>query len=113
MIAAGLPLWTSSSRQIDFTEPSFLAVWLAIGIAASFVAQFVVNLKVRDMAGAFAIGYVSAVVIHFVSTILLTSFVQSRFEISLLAALLTGSAAAWIGSLLWKGIRTGRRKGKK
>lgn len=113
MIAAGLPLWTSSARQIDFTEPSFLIGWVLIGVAASFVVQFVVNLKVRDIVGSFAIGYVSAVVIHFVSTILLTSFIQSRFELSLLMAILTGSGSAWIGSLLWKGIRIGRKKGRK
>ncbi|TVQ67279.1 MAG: hypothetical protein EA360_02555 [Balneolaceae bacterium] len=112
-IAAGLPLWTSSARQFDFTDPGFLAVWILIGVAASFIAQFVVNLKLRDMIGAFAIGYVSAVVIHFVSTILLTSFVQSRFELSLLMAMLAGSGSAWIGSLLWKGIRTGKKKRKK
>ena len=86
-IAAGLPLWTSSARQIDFTEISFLLIWLLLGIVASFITQFVVNLKMRDMIGCFAIGYVTAVVVHFVSTILLTSYIQSRFEFSLFMAL--------------------------
>lgn len=109
-IAAGLPLWTSSARQIDFTEISFLIIWLLLGIIASFVTQFVVNLKMRDMIGCFAIGYVTAVVLHFVSTILLTSYIQSRFEFSLFMALGIGIGSAWIGSLLWKGVKTNKKK---
>lgn len=109
-IAAGLPLWTSSARQIDFTDISFLLVWLLLGIVASFVTQFVVNLKMRDMIGCFAIGYVTAVVLHFVSTILLTSYIQSRFELSLLMAMLVGILSAWLGSLLWKGVKTKKKK---
>ncbi|MEX2463949.1 MAG: hypothetical protein WD513_06605 [Balneolaceae bacterium] len=109
-IAAGLPLWTSSVRQIDFTEISFLLLWGGLGIVASFVAQFVVNLKSRDMIGCFAIGYVIAIVIHFVTSILITNFIQSRFELSLLMAMLTGSLAAWIGSMLWKGVKITKKK---
>lgn len=109
-IAAGLPLWTSSARQIDFTDLSFLLVWVLLGVVASFVTQFVVNLKLRDMIGCFAIGYVTAVVVHFVSTILLTSYIQSRFELSLLMAMLVGIVSAWIGSLLWKGVKINKNK---
>lgn len=109
-IAAGLPLWTSSARQIDFTEISFLLVWLLLGIIASFITQFVVNLKIRDMIGCFAIGYVTAVVVHFVSTILLTSYIQSRFELSLLMALVIGILSALLGSLLWKGVKINKKK---
>ena len=108
-IGAGLPLWTSSSRQIDFTEVSFLILWIAIGIFASLIVRFIVNLNIRDMIGCFAIGYVIAVVIHFVSSILLYSYVYSRFELSLLIALLTGIASGGLGSLIWKGIKTNRR----
>lgn len=109
-IAAGLPLWTSSARQIDFTEISFLLIWLLLGIIASFITQFVVNLKMRDMIGCFAIGYVTAMVIHFVSTILLTSYIQSRFEFSLFMALVIGILSAWLGSLLWKGVKVNKKK---
>lgn len=109
-IAAGLPLWTSSARQIDFTDFFFLFVWLLLGVVASFVTQFVVNLKLREMIGCFAIGYVTAVVVHFVSTILLTSYIQSRFELSLLMAMLIGILSAWIGSLLWKGAKINKKK---
>ncbi|MEX0945092.1 MAG: hypothetical protein WDZ38_05405 [Balneolaceae bacterium] len=109
-IAAGLPLWTSSVRQIDFTEISFLLLWGGLGIVASFVAQFVVNLKSRDMIGCFAIGYVIAIVIHFVTSILINNFIQSRFELSLLMAIVTGSLAAWIGSMLWKGVKITKKK---
>ncbi len=108
---AGLPLWTSNARQTDFTEPGFLALWVAIGIFASVIVRFIVNLKIRDMVSCFAIGYVIAVVIHFVSSILLSSYVHARFEISLLMAMLAGITSGGLGSLLWMGIkRSGSKK---
>jgi hypothetical protein len=108
MIAAGLPLWTSDMRQLDFDNINFLGLWILIGIAASFIVQFVVNLKPRDVIGSFAIGYVSAVVLHFVGTIMVSSYVQARFEISLLLALLAGISSGWIGSLLWSSVKRKR-----
>jgi hypothetical protein len=108
MIAAGLPLWTSDMRQLDFNNINFLGLWIFIGIAASFIVQFVVNLKPRDVIGSFAIGYVSAVVLHFVGTIMVSSYVQARFEISLLLALLAGVSSGWIGSLLWSSVKRKR-----
>jgi len=112
-IGAGLPLWTAGTRQIDFTDASFLLTWLLVGFAASFVSQFVVNLKARDMVSCFAIGYVTAVVLHFVGTILLTNYIQTQFEVTLLMAILTGSLSGWFGSLLWTGVKTGKKKSKR
>lgn len=108
-LAAGLPLWTSSVRQIDFTDLTFILTWLLIGVSVSFVTQFIVNLKMRDIIGSFAIGYVSAVVIHFVGTLLVTNYIQSRFEIILIIALLTGIASGWVGALLWTGVKRKKR----
>lgn len=110
--AAGIPLWTSSNRQTDFTEPGFLIMWVAIGLFASLIVRFIVNLKIRDMVSCFAIGYVIAVVIHFVSSILLSSYVHARFEISLLMAMLAGVTSGGLGSLLWKGIKIAGSKKK-
>lgn len=109
---AGLPLWTSNTRQTDFTEPGFLILWVAIGLFASLIVRFIVNLKMRDMVSCFAIGYVIAVVIHFVSSILLSSYVHARFEISLLMAMLAGITAGGLGSLLWIGIKKSGSKKK-
>lgn len=109
---AGIPLWTSSSRQTDFTDPGFLILWVAIGIFASLIVRFIVNLKIRDMVSCFAIGYVIAVVIHFVSSILLSSYVHARFEISLLMAMLAGITSGGIGSLLWMGVKKSGSKNK-
>ncbi|MCC5942913.1 MAG: hypothetical protein JJU37_15325 [Balneolaceae bacterium] len=111
-IGAGLPLWTTGARDINFTEPSFLLTWLFVGFVASFVSQFVVNLKARDMVGCFAIGYVTAVVLHFVGTILLTNYIQTQFEVTLLMAILTGALSGWFGSLLWTGVKSGKKKSK-
>lgn len=111
-IGAGIPLWTSSTRQTDFTDIGFLLFWVAIGIFASLIVRFIVNLKMRDMVSCFAIGYVIAVVIHFVSSILLSSFVHARFEVSLLIAMLAGITSGGLGSLLWMGIKRGGSKKK-
>lgn len=104
-IGAGIPLWTTSRRQIDFTDTEFLLLWIGIGLLASLIVRFVVNLKMRDMVGCFAIGYVIAVVLHFVSSILVNNYVQARFELSLLFAILVGALSGWLGSLLWMGLK--------
>lgn len=111
-IAAGLPIWTRDVRQLDFTDLTFLFSWVLLGVIASFVVKFVVNLKMRDLIGCFSIGYVIAIVIHFVSTVLMTSYIQTRFELTLLTAILTGAISAWIGSLLWRGVRATKSKKK-
>jgi hypothetical protein len=111
-IGAGLPLWTSGARQTDFTETGFLVMWIAIGIFASFIVRFIVNLDMRTMVGCFAVGYVIAVVVHFVSSILLSSYVHARFELSLLIALLAGITSGGLGSLLWMGIKKSGSKKK-
>lgn len=111
-IGAGIPLWTSTRRQIDFTDTEFLLIWIGIGIFASLVVRFIVNLKMRDMVGCFAIGYVIAVVLHFVSSILINSYVQAQFELSLLISLLAGITSGWVGSLLWTGIKKSGKKRK-
>ena len=104
-MGAGIPLWASSTRQTEFTDPGFLILWIGIGIFGSLIVRFIVNLKMRDMVGCFAIGYVIAVVIHFVSSILLSSYIQARFELSLLMSLVAGITSGWLGSLLWMGIK--------
>lgn len=111
-LAAGLMVWTQNSRQIDFTDLSFLLLWLFMGAVASFVCQFIVNLRMSDIVGSFAIGYVIAIVIHFISGVLVSNYVQTRFELFLLIALLTGSAAGWLGALLWSLLRKSGRKKK-
>lgn len=111
-IAAGLMVWTQNSRQIDFTDPSFLLLWLLTGTVASFVSQFIVNLRMADIVGSFSIGYVIAIVIHFVSGVFGSSYVQTRFELFLLIALLTGSASGWLGALLWSLLRKSGKKKK-
>jgi len=104
-IGAGLPLFTSNSRRIDFTEIGFLFIWICLGIFASLIVRFIVNLKIRDMVGCFAIGYVIAAVMYFVSSILTSGYVQAQFELSLLISMLAGVLPGGIGSLIWTGIK--------
>ena len=104
-LAAGLPLWTQTAGQIDFTDTVFLAWWLAIGTFASFFTLFVANLKTRDMIGTFIIGYLTAVIIYFVSRILIANQIHSQFILSLTIAISFGILSGWIGSLAWKGVK--------
>jgi hypothetical protein len=83
-----------------------------MGTVASFVCQFIVNLRMPDIVGSFAMGYVIAIVIHFVSGVLESNYVQTRFELFLLIALVTGSASGWLGALLWSLLRKSGRKKK-
>lgn len=109
-IAAGLLIWTQNIRQINFLDPVFLFSWVFVGVIAAFVSRFVVNLKASDMIGSFAIGYVIAVVLHFVFGVMMTNYVQSHFEVSLLVALLCGTTAGWLGSVLWIGVKKSGKK---
>jgi predicted neutral ceramidase superfamily lipid hydrolase len=109
-LATGIPLWTQTSIQIDFTDTTFLAVWLAIGIVASFFTLFVANLKTRDMIGTFIIGYLTAVIIYFVSRILIANQIHSQFILSLAIAIGFGILSGWIGSVAWKGVKKKRKE---
>lgn len=100
-IGAGLPLWMRSSRQMDLLDFNFLLIWLLFGVIASVVARFVVNLKAADMIGSFAAGYVISVVIHFVSSILVSGYIQAQFALSLLIAICVGALSGAIGSVFW------------
>jgi uncharacterized membrane protein YccC len=65
-----------------------------------------------DIIGSFSIGYVIAIVIHFVSGVFGSNYVQTRFELFLLIALIIGSASGWLGALIWSLLRKSGRKKK-
>jgi hypothetical protein len=104
-IAAGMPIWTRSLRQIDFTDPTFLLIWLGIGIVGAFTTLFFVNLKPWDMVTSFTVGYVIATVLHFIGGILITNYIHTQFSIALLISMGIGILSGVIGSYIWKGIK--------
>lgn len=104
-LAAGIPLWTYSGSSIDFLDLQFLAVWTGIGIAASFFALFIINLNRRDVLSSFISGYVIAVIIYFVSRILVSSMVHTQFILSLILAIAAGLISGLSGSMIWRFIR--------
>jgi hypothetical protein len=104
-LAAGLPLWTQTAGQINFTETAFLVRWFGIGVVASFITLFVANLKMRDMIGSFTVGYVIAVIVYFVSRILLANIIHTQFILSLGIAIGFGILTGWTGSVIWYFIR--------
>lgn len=105
LIAAGIPIWTRPVRQIDFTDPGFLVIWLLIGTAAAILCLLFVNLKTKDLASAFVIGYVTAVVGMFVSGILISNHVHSQLTPALLIAMIIGGLSGSIGPLFWRWIK--------
>ncbi len=107
-LAAGLPLWTQSAGQINFTDTAFLARWFGIGVIASFITLFVANLKMRDMIGSFTIGYVIAVIVYFVSRILIANMIHTQFILSLGIAIALGILTGWSGSIIWYFIKKSR-----
>ncbi|MEX2585192.1 MAG: hypothetical protein WD315_02285 [Balneolaceae bacterium] len=104
-LGGGLPLWTRAPRQVDFTDISFLSVWLLIGIGTSVVSLLFINLKMRDMVGSFTIGYVVAVVTMFVSSILISNYVHGQLTLALPVAMGIGALSGAAGSLTWKWIK--------
>lgn len=109
-LAAGLPLWASSARTIDFLSPSFLTVWLFIGVVAAFLLLLFIRLKAPDMVSSFIVGYMLAVIIYFVGLILLKNLFHSQFLLSLMIAIGMGAISGWIGVLIWSWIRFPRKK---
>lgn len=112
-IAAGLPLWTQTIGQVDFTATSFLAQWFLIGLAGSLITRFVANLQPRDMIGSFIIGYIIAVVIYFVSRILIANVIHSQFILSLAIAIGFGILTGGISAIIFGGFGSGSDKKKK
>lgn len=104
-LGGGLPLWTRAPRQVDFTDISFLGVWLLVGIGTSVVSLLFINLKMRDMVGSFTIGYVVAVVTMFVSNILISNYVHGQLTLALPVAMGIGALSGAAGSLTWKWIK--------
>lgn len=104
-VAGGIPIWTYSGNAVNFVRPDFLIKWVVIGIIASFVSHFIVNLKMRDMVSSFVTGYVIAVIFYFVSRILVSNMVHTQFILSLLVAIAAGLLSGLAGSLIWSFIR--------
>ena len=104
-LSAGIPLWTYSGTAIDFTDVQFLIIWAVIGITGSFFALFIINLNMRDMVSSFISGYVIAVIIYFVSRILVSSLVHTQFILSLLMAIAVGFISGFSGSMIWRIIK--------
>jgi hypothetical protein len=104
-IAAGLPIWTRSLRQIDFTDPNFLLMWLGIGVLGSFTALLFVNLRTWDMVTSFTVGFVIATVLQFIGGILIINYIHTQFTMALLISMGIGISSGFIGSYIWKGIK--------
>lgn len=109
-LAAGIPLWTHTASAVDFTGITFLISWGFLGILASFITLFVVNLKMKDMISSFIVGYIIAVIIYFVSRILIANMIHSQFLLSLLLAIGFGILTGWFGPFLWASIKRTKRK---
>ncbi len=101
----GLPIWTQPLRKLDYTDVSMLGIWLFSGIVFSFISLFFINLKRVDMISSFVIGYIVAVVLHFVGGIMITNYVHNQLSLALLIAAGIGAISGFAGHTIWKWIR--------
>ncbi len=63
------------------------------------------------MISSFTIGYIIAVVLHFVGGILVANYVHNQLSLALLIAMGVGIVSGFSGSVIWAWIRLkGRRK---
>lgn len=108
-IAAGLPLWTQNARRIDFLDPGFIILWILFGVLMSFFTLFFISLKKKEMISSFIVGYMLAVIIYFVGTILITNVIHGQFLIALSLAIVAGLISGWSGSMIWVFIKKRKR----
>lgn len=109
-IAAGIPASTVSYRQLDFTDPYFLAIWIFLGTIGSFGTYLYFNLPRRDMIGTFIVGYMLAVILRFVIDVIVNSIMHSNLAFSLALAMAAGGFSGWFGSFLWDLMKRSRHK---
>lgn len=112
-IAAGIPISTSSASQLSFTDPTFLFTWFLFGMVASFGIYLYFDLKIKDVAGSFTLGYMLAVILRFVADILISNITHSSLSLWLLISMVVGFLAGSTGALIWYVIRTRGRGFKK
>jgi len=100
-IAAGIPIWTVSSRDLNMTEPSFLGVWFLIGIVVTVLAIIFTNMDTRELIGAITAGFLIAVMIRYMADMFFGSARHSLIGMELLIAAGIGACSSWIGSFTY------------
>ncbi len=100
-IAAGIPIWTVSSRDLSMTEPSFLGIWIAIGVFVTILAILLTKMETKDLIGAITIGFLIAVIIRYMADMFFGSARHSLIGIELLIAAGVGAFSAWIGTFAY------------
>lgn len=100
-IAAGIPISTASAHQLNFADPLFLGQWILLGVIGSFATFLYFSIKLRDIIGTFTLGYMLAVILRFVSDILINNVTHSNLSISLMISMAVGAFSGWLGSTLW------------
>lgn len=109
-IAAGIPISTAAPHQLNFTDPLFLITWFALGTVASFGTYLYFNIALRDIIGTFIVGYMLAVILRFVTDIVVSNIQHSNLTSALFLAMGVGAAAGWAGAGMWTLLRKSKRK---
>lgn len=109
-LVGGLPLWTSGIRSVQLDDLTFIGLWVGLGVLLSFTLLLFISLRAGEMASSFATGFVIAVILHFVGSILIHSVVQPDLISSVLISLVVGGATGASGPLIWSGIKRGGRR---
>lgn len=97
-VAAGIPIWTISYRDLNLTDPSFLAIWFLIGITVTFVATLFSSMKSGELIGAITVGFTIAIIIRFLGDMFFGSPGHSNLGLDLMVAVGVGAFSSWVGS---------------
>jgi len=108
-VAAGIPIWTVSYRDLNITDPSFLAIWFLIGITVTLVASLLSSMNSGELIGAITVGFTIAIIIRFLGDMFFGSPGHSNLGLGLMVAVGIGAFSSWVGSfaiLIRKSKRT-------
>jgi hypothetical protein len=95
-VSAGIPIWTVSARDLNFTDPAFLAVWFLIGAFVSLLATLFSAIDSKNLIGAVTAGFTIALVIRYLADMFSGVARHSMLGAELLIAIGIGAVSAWI-----------------
>ncbi len=95
-VSAGIPIWTVSARDLNFTDPIFLAVWFLIGAFVTLLAALFSSIETKNLIGAVTAGFAIALVIRFLADMFFGAARHSMLGVELLIAVGIGAASAWV-----------------
>jgi len=108
-IAAGIPLWTASYRDIQFLDPTFIAIWLALGIAVVLTITLMTNISRNAIVSATVTGFFIALAIR-ITMDAITGNPVLNFALGAVVSIGCGLVSGFVGVLLGNLIKPSKKK---